>query len=136
RSRISAPAATARGIQVTSALCLALVEQPVTQNPRYTQGWARPRGAERLATLGEREPRGIELVRAIGIARPFRPPRIVDGPRDLQRLLDLAVIAPHLAPVDRPVRAVAEKRAGFEPLGPETQRHHCEMHRAAADSLA
>ncbi len=34
RSRISAPAAIARGIHVTSALCLALVEQPVTQKPR------------------------------------------------------------------------------------------------------
>ena len=34
RSRISAPAAIARGIQTISALCLALVEQPKRQKPR------------------------------------------------------------------------------------------------------
>jgi hypothetical protein len=34
RSRISAPARIARGIQVMSALCLALVEQPNLQKPR------------------------------------------------------------------------------------------------------
>src|SRR5687767_3827567 len=48
-SRISAPAVTARGIHVTSALCFAFVEHPTMQKPRYTQGFACPRGAESVA---------------------------------------------------------------------------------------
>ncbi len=50
RSRTSAPAFSARGIQATRALCLALVEQPKLQKPRYTQGGDAPRGAEAVAS--------------------------------------------------------------------------------------
>ncbi len=50
RSRISAPAFSARGMNVTNWLCLALVEQPKRQNPRYTQGGESPRGAETVAS--------------------------------------------------------------------------------------
>ena len=50
RSRISAPARTARSAHTTSALCLALVEQPKLQKPRYTQGGLRPCGADTVAS--------------------------------------------------------------------------------------
>src|SRR3546814_5417416 len=49
RSRISAPAPSARGSHVTSTDCLALVEHPATQKPRYMQGCALPLGADEVA---------------------------------------------------------------------------------------
>ena len=72
---------------------------------------------------------------AIGIARPRRPPRVGHGTGDLQRLLDLAVVAPHLAPIERPIGAVAQQAARLEPLRAEAQRHHREVHRAAPTDL-
>ena len=50
RSRISAPAFNARGMKVTSWLCLAFVEQPNRQKPRYTHGCASPFGADNVAS--------------------------------------------------------------------------------------
>ena len=50
KSRTSAPAAIARGTQTTSALCLALVEQPQRQKPRCTHGGDLPCGAETVAS--------------------------------------------------------------------------------------
>ncbi|CAJ3171598.1 Uncharacterised protein [Burkholderia pseudomallei] len=96
----------------------------------------RPADAERVGAAREHECGRVQLVRAIRIARPLRPPRIANGPADLQRVLHLGVIAPHLAPVERPVRAVAEPRARLEPVGAKAQRHHREMHGAAAHGLA
>ena len=75
-------------------------------------------------------------MRAIGIARPLRAPRIAHRAGDLQRLFDLAVVAPHLAPIERPIGAIAEQAARLEPLRPKAQRHHREVHGAAADRLA
>ena len=95
-----------------------------------------PVDAHRLAASASAQRRGVQLVRAIGIARTLRPPGIVDRPGDLQRLLDLGVVVPHLAPIERPVRAVAEQAARLEPFRAEAQRHHGEMHGAAADRLA
>src|ERR1700761_1244984 len=60
-----------------------------------------PLHTKRFAALRERDRRGIELVRAIRITRPFRTPRIGDRPRNLQGLFDFRVVAPHLAPIDR-----------------------------------
>ena len=96
----------------------------------------RPGDAERLAPSARTSAGGVQLMRAIRVARPLRPPWVRYGPGDLQRLFDLAVVAPHLAPVERPVGAVAELGAGLEPFGPEAQRHHGEMHGRAADRLA
>ncbi len=96
----------------------------------------RPVHAERLGAAREHQRGGVQLVRAIRIARARRPPRIADRAADLQRLLDLAVVMPHLAPVERPVDAVAECAARAEPFGPKPQRHHREVHGAAADRAA
>ncbi len=96
----------------------------------------RPGDPHCLGAPGQHQCRGIQLVRAIGIARALGSPRIVDRTRNLQRLLDLGVIAPHLAPVDRPVGAVAEPAARLEPFRSKAQRHHREMNRAATDRLA
>ncbi len=72
-------------------------------------------------------------MRPVRIARPLRSPGITDRAGDLQRLLDLAVVAPHLAPIERPIGPVAELAARLEPFGAEAQRDHGEVHRAAAD---
>ena len=45
RSRTSAPAFSARGIQTVNALCLALVEQPKRQKPRWAETVASGMGA-------------------------------------------------------------------------------------------
>ena len=96
----------------------------------------RPRDAERLRAARQHHRGRIELVRAVGIARPLRTPWISYRAGDLQRLLDLVVVVPHLAPIERPVGAVAEKRARLEPFRAKAQRHHREMHGRAADRLA
>ena len=43
---------------------------------------------------------------------------------------------PHLLRRDRPVDGIAEPRAGLEAVRTKAQRHHLEMHGAAADDLA
>ena len=91
----------------------------------------RPLDAHRLAPFGQHARRGVERMRAIGIARSLRSPRIGDRAGDLQRLLDLAVVVPHFAPIERPVGAVAEQAARLEPFGTKAQRHHGEMHGAS-----
>ena len=73
---------------------------------------------------------------AVRIARPLRPPGIIDRAGNFQRLFDLGVIVPHLAPIERPVRAIAELAARLEPFRPKAQRHHGEMHGRAADRFA
>ena len=75
-------------------------------------------------------------MRAIGVARPLRSPRIGDGTGNREREFRLPIPVPHLAPIHRPVGAVAERRARLEPFGPEAKRHHGEMHGGAADRLA
>jgi len=96
----------------------------------------RPGEAQRLGAARQDETRGVDLVGAIGIAPARRAPGIAHRPRDLQRVLDLGVVAPHLRRRDRPVDAVAEPRARLEPFRAKAQRHHREMHGAAADPLA
>src|SRR3546814_1468596 len=61
RSRISAPAPSARGSHVTSTDCLALVEHPATQKPRYMQGCALPLGADEVAIGARSEEHTSEL---------------------------------------------------------------------------
>ena len=95
-----------------------------------------PADAHRLAAFDEGQRGGVHLVRAVWVARAARAPGVGDRAGDRQRLLDLAVVAPHLAPVERPVEAVAHLGAGLEPLRAEAQRHHGEVHGAAADRLA
>ncbi len=95
-----------------------------------------PLHAQLLAAARQHEAGGVHLVRAVRIAPALRSPRIGDRPCDLQRLLDLAVVTPHLAPIDRPIDAVAEGRAGLEPLGTEAQRDHHEVNAASAHRLA
>src|SRR5581483_7162439 len=56
--------------------------------------------------------------------------------RNRQGLLDLVVVLPHLAPIERPVGAIAEYAARFEPFGPESQRHHRKMNGRSADALS
>ncbi len=96
----------------------------------------RPGNAECFGPFGEHQGGGIEFVRPIRIARPLRTPRVIHRPRDLQRAFDLGVIAPHLAPIERPIGAVAELAARLEPFRAKAQRHHGEMHGRAADRLA
>ena len=73
---------------------------------------------------------------SVWIGGPRRPPGVAERAGDRQGALDLVVIAPHLAPVDRPVGAVTKLGARLEMLGPEAQRHHGEMYGRAADRLA
>ncbi|MDR8934491.1 hypothetical protein FEP65_01366 [Burkholderia multivorans] len=96
----------------------------------------RPVDAERLGAAREHERGRVQFMGAVRVARARRSPGIVHRPADLQRLLDFAVVAPHLAPVERPVDAVTEQRARAEPFGPKAQRHHREVHGAAADRAA
>ena len=96
----------------------------------------RPGDSQCLAAFRQRQRSGIQFVRPIRIARARRPPRIGHRTGDLQRFLDLGVVTPHLLPIDRPIRPIAEQRARPEPLRPEAQRHHGEVHGAAADRLA
>ncbi len=95
-----------------------------------------PFDADRLAALGQQFARVVQLMRAIGIARPFRAPGIGQRPGDVDLPLGLPVIMPHLLPGDRPIRAVAERRARLEPFGPEAQRHHRVMDGRSAHRLA
>src|SRR5205085_3481052 len=79
---------------------------------------------------------GIEWMRAIGITRTTRPPGVVNRPGNFQCLLDLGVVVPHLPPIERPIRSIAEQSARFEPFRTEAKRHHREMHGRAADRLS
>ena len=96
----------------------------------------RPCDAERLAAARQHLARGVDLVLPVRIARPLRPPRIIDGAGNLQRLLDLGVVVPHHFGIDRPIDRIAELRARLEPLGTAAQRHHLKMYGAAADAPA
>ena len=107
--------------------------------PRRGQGGerrGRPRDTKRLGTAREHECGRVQLMRTVRIARALRSPRIVHWARDLERILDLRVIAPHFAPVEGPVRTVAKKAARLEPLGTKAQRHHREVNSASAHRLA
>ena len=95
-----------------------------------------PLHAQRLAASRQSKRGGIEFVRAIGIARPRRPPRIGNWSGNFQRLFGFGVVAPHFAPIERPIGAIAENGARLEPLRPEAQRNHREMHGRAAHRLA
>src|SRR5690348_4042215 len=86
-----------------------------------------PVDAERLGALCESERGGVELVWPVGIPRAPGAPGVTYGTGDLQRILDLMVVLPHLSPVERPIGAVAEKTASLEPFRPEAQRHHGEV---------
>ena len=86
--------------------------------------------------MRQNQSRGVELMRTVRITRPLRTPRIVHRPGDLQGLLDLRVIGPHFAPIERPIGAIAELGARLEPFRPEAQRHHGKMHGRAADRFA
>ena len=83
-----------------------------------------PVDADRLAAFRKQFAGRVQLMRAIGITRPLRSPRIGQWPGDVDLPLGDSVITPHLLPGDRPVRAVTERRARLEPFGPEAQRHH------------
>ncbi len=65
-----------------------------------------------LAAPRQNEARRVHLVCAIWIAPARRSPRIAERPRDLQRLFDFVVVAPHLPPIERPIDAVAELCCG------------------------
>ena len=75
-------------------------------------------------------------MRPVRIAATLRPPRIIHRSGNFQRVFDLGVIVPHLAPIERPVRAIAELRARLEPFRTEAQRHHGEMHGRTAHRFA
>src|SRR6185312_12319198 len=75
-------------------------------------------------------------MRPVGIAAAPRIPGIAHRTGDLQRLLDLLVIALHLLGRDRPIDGVAELRARLEPFRAEAQRDHGEMDGAAPDPAA
>ena len=92
--------------------------------------------AQGLAAPGQGTGGGVELVGAIRIARTRRTPRVVDRSGNFQRLLDLRVVVPHFAPVQRPIGAVAEYATRPEPVRPEAQRNHGKMHGRSADGLA
>ncbi len=114
RSRISAPAASARGIHTVSAERLALVEQPKRQKPRYMQGDDCPAAAcgadsvasgvsvqpmpDRLAALGQQLGGLVQLVRAIRIARALADPTGRSAARRCRSAARPVVIVPHLAP--------------------------------------
>ena len=96
----------------------------------------RPIDAQGFATSRQHQRGGVKFVRSIRITWSLWAPRVVDRAGDFQRLLDFVVIAHHLAPFDRPVRAIAKLGARLEPLGTKPQRHHGEMHGRAADRFA
>ncbi len=58
------------------------------------------------------------------------------GPAIFSACSTSRVVVPHLAPIERPVGAIAEQGARLEPFGPEAQRHHRKMHGRAAHRLA
>src|ERR1700739_12987 len=68
----------------------------------------RPLDPDRLSALSQDQRGCVQFMRAIGIAGPLGSPRIVDRAGYLQRLFYLAVIIPHLAPIDRPVSPIAQ----------------------------
>ena len=81
-------------------------------------------------------PRRVHLVRAVRIGAPRRPPGILHRAGDAQGALGLVVVGGDLLVGDRPVEAVAELALGLEPLRPEAQRHHGEVHGGAAHPLS
>ena len=95
-----------------------------------------PVDADRFAAFRKQFAGGIQLMRAIGVTRSLRSPGIGQRPGDVDLPLGNSVIAPHLLPGDRPIRAVAERRARLEPLGSEAQRHHRVMDGRSAYRLA
>ena len=96
----------------------------------------RPVDAQGLAAPRQKIARAVDLVGAVGVGAAFGAPGIAGGAGDAERPLGLGVPAPHLAPVQRPVRAVAEHALRLEPLGPEPQRDHGKVDRRAAYRLA
>src|SRR6185312_8793513 len=75
----------------------------------------RPVDSECFGALGKGEGGGVELVSTVRVPGTLRPPGIADGAGNLQGVLDFVVVLPHLAPVERPVGAIAEEAAGLEP---------------------
>src|SRR5579862_681500 len=75
-------------------------------------------------------------MRPVWIARPLWAPRVVHRPRNLEGILNLCIVTPHLTPIEGPICSVTELRTRLEPFGPKAERHHGKMHRRATDRFA